>query len=329
MKMSYKLKIITSALLLFVLILSFATTGLAVENSDLNDESKTGSIAVNYVVKDAEFEIYQIADVTDTGAVYYPEVMKYINMLTNDFKGFDNNLANQLCGYLRADENIKPLMQNFTDEHNTCIFDNLSKGVYLIAGYNSYVDKYIYMPEAMVVSLPYIDDLGEEHYIVDAEAKYSSVFKDNKDISLSVLKVWDDKGYAKRPETVTIGLLRNSDVYEIVDLNDSNKWQYTWDGLDVNDTWSIIELIVPDGYYVTVQRSDLHYVVTNYRPEEEHTNPTSPISTTVPTTNPTVPTTSPNTPDLPQTGQLWWPVTILSFAGVICIAIGFAVRKKH
>lgn len=45
---------------------------------------------------------------------------------------------------------------------------------------------------------------------------------------------------------------------------------------------------------------------------------------------PTTPNTpsSPSTPKLPQTGQLDWPIPVLSFLGVLLFAIGWSMRKK-
>ena len=31
---------------------------------------------------------------------------------------------------------------------------------------------------------------------------------------------------------------------------------------------------------------------------------------------------------LPQTGQLWWPVLVLLFAGAICLLVGRALRDR-
>lgn len=52
---------------------------------------------------------------------------------------------------------------------------------------------------------------------------------------------------------------------------------------------------------------------------EEPTKPTSP---------PTKPTPSPGGGKLPQTGQLWWPVPVLTCGGLGCIVVGLLRRRR-
>lgn len=56
----------------------------------------------------------------------------------------------------------------------------------------------------------------------------------------------------------------------------------------------------------------------------------SPKTGTVTYVPPTPPPTPPTPPseDLPQTGQLWWPVPVLTLCGMTCI-IGGLIRRKH
>lgn len=54
----------------------------------------------------------------------------------------------------------------------------------------------------------------------------------------------------------------------------------------------------------------------------------SPKSST-PSPKPTAtPTPRPTNPTLPQTGQLWWPVPLLAFAGLVLILLGLLRRKS-
>lgn len=47
-----------------------------------------------------------------------------------------------------------------------------------------------------------------------------------------------------------------------------------------------------------------------------------------PDTPPTPPDNPPDTPNkLPQTGQLWWPVPVLLFSGIVCVLVGVIRRK--
>ena len=50
--------------------------------------------------------------------------------------------------------------------------------------------------------------------------------------------------------------------------------------------------------------------------------------TTKPTTSPTTKPASSSGGKLPQTGQLWWPVPVLTCAGLGCIAVGLFRRRR-
>ncbi len=64
-------------------------------------------------------------------------------------------------------------------------------------------------------------------------------------------------------------------------------------------------------------------------PTEPTTEPATEPSTEPPTTEP--PTTVPPTtkPDLPQTGQLNWPIPFLTMAGIGCILLGISMKRRR
>lgn len=70
------------------------------------------------------------------------------------------------------------------------------------------------------------------------------------DTMLTVRKVWVDDGRG-RPDSVTVQLLRDGKGYDEVELSQSNNWAYTWDRLDDDYDWSVIEVDVPSDYEVT------------------------------------------------------------------------------
>ena len=82
--------------------------------------------------------------------------------------------------------------------------------------------------------------------------------------------------------------------------------------------WSVSEAEVPNGYSVAVTREGNTVVLTNTakKPTDK-------------TTDKTVNKTTDKTSDkLPQTGQLWWPVLVLLFAGAICLLVGRVLRDR-
>ena len=99
--------------------------------------------------------------------------------------------------------------------------------------------------------------------------------------TVTATKVWDDNDNqdGKRPSEVTIHLLTdNQDTGEKVVLNESNKWTYTWTGLDANAAgkailYTVAEEALKDiGYsvsYSTDMAAPFEITITNaYTPEE-------------------------------------------------------------
>ncbi|MBS5314157.1 MAG: hypothetical protein KHY53_15205 [Clostridiales bacterium] len=96
--------------------------------------------------------------------------------------------------------------------------------------------------------------------------------------------------------------------------------------------WSVSEAEVPNGYTVAVAREGNTVVLTNTakkpgNPDGEVNPPSK--KPTGKTTDKIVNKTTDKTSDkLPQTGQLWWPVLVLLFAGAICLLAGRVLRDR-
>ena len=96
------------------------------------------------------------------------------------------------------------------------------------------------------------------------------------------------------------------------------------------------EAEVPKGYTVAVTREGDTVVLTNTakksgNPDGEVNPPSKKPTgkTTDNTVNKTTDKTTDKTSDkLPQTGQLWWPVLVLLFAGAICLLAGRVLRDR-
>jgi len=83
--------------------------------------------------------------------------------------------------------------------------------------------------------------------------------------SVTVNKVWDDKDNQDgiRPASVKVQLYANGTEYgEAVELNETGKWTYTWDGLDKKASgkdiaYTVDEVEVPAGYSKTVDGTEI------------------------------------------------------------------------
>ena len=76
-----------------------------------------------------------------------------------------------------------------------------------------------------------------------------------------VIKRWDDAGYEqKRPDTITVTLLKDGTVYDTRTISRTDSWQYTWSGLPryspdgTEIVWTIQENAVP-GYISSIRET--------------------------------------------------------------------------
>ena len=82
---------------------------------------------------------------------------------------------------------------------------------------------------------------------------------------ISVTKVWEDNNNEKnkRPDSVTIQLVKDGEVFKTSSLNENNSWKYTFVNLDKRSKYTIKE-ILPENYSVTYSGNvNDGFIVTN------------------------------------------------------------------
>lgn len=165
--------------------------------------------------------------------------------------------------------------------------DGLSDNVYLGTlrkGESAKLDVQLTVPIEM--GNEYADRIGEVDWVFVVEGFDDPVDPPDDDTMLTVRKVWVDDEIG-RPDSVTVQLLRDGKVRDEVELSQSNNWVYTWDRLDDDYNWSVLEAEVPDGYEATYTTKGNTTTITNTE-ENEPTDPTDPTEPTDPT-DPTEP----------------------------------------
>lgn len=180
---------------------------------------------------------------------------------------------------------------------------------------------------------------GTDPYQVTAVLKFEKNDKPGnpEETKIHVLKVWKQDQEKERPDSIVVELLQtdvegNTTVVDRQTLTKENQWSYTWKNLSTLMRWSVSEAEVPNGYTVAVTREGDTVVLTNTA--KKSGNPDGEVNpplkrTTGKTTDKTVNKTTDKTSDkLPQTGQLWWPVLVLLFAGAICLLVGRVLRDR-
>ncbi|MDO5324397.1 MAG: Cna B-type domain-containing protein [Clostridia bacterium] len=265
--------------------------------------SAAGSIEIHYsseggAIVGASFSLYRVAEI-DAQGTFVP-VGAFADCPVELKAGTAEEwraLAETLSGYaLNAVADAKGI----TDGQGVLRFDNLSRGLYLLVGaeLNDGTHRYLAEPALVIV----------EDAPLTLEPK-SEVVEDEK-ISLRVIKVWKDKGYeSKRPQEITVELYLGDQLVDTVQLNADNNWRYEWTNLPAGD-WRVVERTKAEGYTVVISHEGNEYVITN-----SYTAPDSPKD---------------DTPDgkLPQTGMLWWPVPLLSIAGVALFLAGWIRHRR-
>ena len=161
---------------------------------------------------------------------------------------------------------------------------------------------------SVLVYLPSYDEESRTwDYDMELNAKCIPDSDDEEFTKINVKKIWKDDG-KNRPKNIIVHLLRGGETFDTVELSEENGWEYTWENLE-KDTYYIIEE-VPAGYTAEVVKKGNTYVITN-------------------TSEP--PTPPPPPPDLPQTGQLNWPIPTMAIAGAVLLVLGWillAGRKR-
>lgn len=200
----------------------------------------------------------------------------------------------------------KPVATAVTDAQGQAVFADLGDGKYLLTGDSYMVGDQICDLDMSLVQLPANISEDSPSGSVIVLPKHS--MRDNSEETVyRVVIIWEDEASTQwRPDTVSVQLFRNGEKYSQVTPDKNSNWQYTWTDTDSLASWVVLETI-PENYQVSYSRDGNTFVITNT------------LQITTDTDSGT---------KLPQTGQLWWPVSILAMAGCTLILLGWLRRKE-
>ncbi|MBQ4051597.1 MAG: Cna B-type domain-containing protein [Oscillospiraceae bacterium] len=286
-----------------------------------------------------DFNIYQIAAAASSGELILNETCSdYISELpTHDAEQW-KALAFTLEGYVLRDK-LKPADSGSTDREGVLTFpaekESLEHGLYLVTGSRCWRNGCYYDAQPFLIMLPAIDtEKNVWDYAVECRVKFDKLPDVSGDevnhITRKVLKVWQDEGHEDlRPASIEVQLLCDGEVYDTVALSAGNSWRHTWRGLEADHVWKIVEKSIPGNYDVSASKEGITFVLTNYFTEdidEDEPPLEQPPEEEIPGDDtPAAP--PPSEPQLPQTGQLWWPVPALLAAGLLLIVFGLIRRR--
>lgn len=323
-----------ACLLTFFLTLPIKTS--AAEQIDVNAEV---SLTIQYTHENkpltgAGFSLYRVAETSANGEY----------TLTGDFKDYPVSLQNPdgeslrqlaitLDGYARRDD-LAPLDTGKTDASGTLVFPagekKLKTGLYLVIGQRLEVDGYTYTAQPFLISLPGKNADGSSlNYHAAVQLKYNQYPLTDDTVTCKVLKVWKDESHKDaRPKQIEVQLLKDGDICDTVTLTQDNNWRYTWDELDKNYNWTVVEKEISN-YKVSVTQEGSTFVITN-----TYDAPDTPGALNTPDTpgspnQPSTPDTTSTVSTLPQTGSLWWPVPWLLACGLLLSGIGIQKNRRE
>lgn len=266
----------------------------------------------NTAIVDCEFQIYHVASLNGDGQYHPTEPFRNYSLVFN--QETIHRLAYTLEGYVAKDA-ISPTKIGVTNEWGSLVFENLPSGLYLVLANRHIQNDHAYETNPFIASLA--GDPQEVQVFPKSEAE-PPVPTD--ETACKVLKIWDDTGYEQyRPKEIHVDLLENGKVYDSVVLNEKNHWRYTWTGLNPTSRFVVVEK-ESKNYIPLIDFQGITYTITNQYVGKE--DPPSSIPSTPTNPSPTPPE------DLPQTGQLWWPVPVLLALGLIFVVFGLLARRK-
>lgn len=248
------------------------------------------NLDVSCPVSDMKVSLYRVAD----------ENYKLTGVFSNysvDLKQDVQGAANALENHILMD-GIEADAYATSDSSGKTGFSGLESGIYLVVGKEVESNGVFYMPQVSLVSLS--GDLS-------VDLKYET---SNKASRIHVLKVWKKDNKKSRPKSIEVCLLRSDGiVIDKVKLNSDNQWSYTWDSLSTLYTYSVMETSVPSGYKESCFREMDSVVLTNtgsYTDKKKEKKDD----------------------ELALTGQLWWPVPVLLFVGLVLFGLGRLLRNE-
>lgn len=248
------------------------------------------NLDVNCPISNMNVSLYRVADENYNLVDAFSH---YSIDLKQDVQGAANALENRILM-----DGIEADAYAASDSSGKASFSGLESGIYLVVGKEVESNGVFYMPQVSLVSLS--GDLS-------VDLKYET---SNKASRIHVLKVWKKDNKKSRPKSIEVCLLRSDGiVVDKVKLNSDNQWSYTWDSLSTLYTYRVMETSVPSGYKESCFREMDSVVLTNtgsYTDKKEEKKDD----------------------ELALTGQLWWPVPVLLFVGLVLFGLGRLLRNE-
>lgn len=308
------------------------------------DPSRAVSLTLSSIydgsaLPDVRVRIYRVAKVTASGSFSLTEEFAATKV---DVSGKTDlaKVAQTLPGGI-ALNGIAPIASGSSGQGGELSFPGLEAGLYLVLADRTGVGGYTYIFSPTLLALP-SQSGGLWEYDVTASVKPERVpgAGSGQPTSYQAVKRWADLDHEEeRPDHVTVEILKDGVHDSTQILSRRNNWTCRWSDEGGDGSWLVAERDIAKGYTVTAIREGGVFVVTNSYTEDlgegEAPEGGSPgVSPSPGEPSAEIPEEStpanggPSSPGLPQTGQLWWPVPLMSGLGLVLFGVGYAMRRK-
>ena len=297
-------RLMTLALCLLLCAFAWPSTAYAFDPVDLEHPVSLTIFANDEEVPLAGvgFELYRVAQMNQYAQFeILPAYAAYVG---------DLNMLKTTAEWIECAEAMKAIAADLSPNdaatsngEGLAVFSSLEPGLYLVTGQPVEILPWAYSFNSFMLSIPTRDMDDEWIYDVYSDVKLE---KDFALTDIDVVKLWDDLDFEdRRPEYIHVDLYSDGELIDSVRLDDSNGWRHTFTELPATHEYTVQEREVPGKYTVTYEVINGALVIRN-----------------------TYKVTVTPVPDLPQTGQLWWPVPVLAGAGMLLFIIGWFIHQK-
>lgn len=176
-----------------------------------------------------------------------------------------------------TDDDILEKMKDFLKLMEITIYKDNANGERLFFGTaDTIIGTGIFLGEitdelTLYVTLDVSTEMSNEYANKAGEIDWRFDVKGVNKNSLTVLKVWKDNGYKKRPDSITVTLYQTDrnggdpEKFNTITLRKENNWTHTWTNLSDEFIWSVEEDGVPDKYTVSYDTTEEGVVkITNF-----------------------------------------------------------------
>ena len=213
-----------------------------------------------------EIQTYRIADVLPDGTYTLTDAFAHVPVsiygVTSQAEWTE--IASTLAAYVAADH-MEPTYRGVTDDADGLLcFSGIRPGMYLTLSVRAETEAGTVVFEHLLTCVPNPDEAENPVYDVTVYPKSVVQQPETEAIEYRVVKQWKDSGsIQKRPESITIDLLKDGVLQTTQTLSAKNNWSYAWTAPDDGSKWQAVERNVPAGYTVTIVENGHTIVVTN------------------------------------------------------------------